>query len=103
LPPLLVTSFRLTGDSVINVLKQACVGRRKPPSIPLNHGTEFTSKALDSCAWKNAVVLDFTSPGQPTKNALCESFNGRLQDECINVNEFVSMACARKLNLKMSI
>lgn len=42
------------------------------------------------------VQLDFTRPGKPTDNGLCESFNGRLRDECLNVNEFVSIEHARQ-------
>jgi putative transposase len=95
--PLLETDFRLTGDSVVSVLQQAFVEGRKPLSITVDHGTEFTSKALDSWAWNNAVALDFTRPGKPTDNALCESFNGRLRDECLNVNEFVSIAHAKQV------
>jgi transposase InsO family protein len=45
---------------------------------------EFTSRILDFCAWENKVRLDFTRPGKPTDNRLCESFNGRLRDECLN-------------------
>jgi putative transposase len=66
-------------------------------SITVDHGTEFTSKALDSWAWNNTVALDFTRPGKPTDNALCESFNGRLRDECLNVIEFVSIAHAKQV------
>jgi transposase InsO family protein len=60
------------------------------------HGTEFTSKALDQWAWENGVQLDFTKPGKPTDNGLCESFNGRLRDECLNVNEFTSIDEAKQ-------
>ena len=42
------------------------------------------------------MQLDFTRPGKPTDNGLCESFNGRLRDECLNVNEFVSIEQARQ-------
>ncbi|MET3415165.1 transposase InsO family protein [Methylobacterium sp. 1030] len=30
--------------------------------------------------------MDFSRPGKPTDNALVESFNGRLRDECLNAN-----------------
>lgn len=65
--------------------------RRLPRSITVDHGTEFTSRAFDKLAWENGVRLDFTRPGKPTDNGLCESFNGRLRDECLNVHEFESM------------
>ena len=54
-------------------------------------GTEFTSKALDEWAYRRGVKLDYTRPGKPTDNGLIESFNGRLRDEFLNVNEFITM------------
>jgi len=39
--------------------------------------------------------LDFIHPGKPTENGLIESFNGRLRDECLNVNQFASLEDAK--------
>ena len=39
--------------------------------------------------------MDFSRPGKPTDFALVESFNGRLRDECLNANWFLSLADAR--------
>ena len=93
---LLETGFRLTGEHVVRALVQVAKTRPLPRSITVDHGTEFTSKALDQWAWENGVQLDFTRPGKPTDNGLCESFNGRLRDECLNVNEFASIDAARQ-------
>jgi putative transposase len=38
------------------------------------------------------VKLDFIQPGKPTENGMIESFNGQLRDECLNVNEFVTLS-----------
>ena len=51
----------------------------------------MTSKALDDWAYRRGVKLDYTRPGKPTDNGLIESFNGRLRDEFLNVNEFITM------------
>lgn len=91
----LETGFRLTGENVAQALTRASQERSLPRSITVDHGTEFTSRALDQWAWENGVQLDFTRPGKPTDNGLCESFNGRLRDECLNVNEFESIDHAR--------
>lgn len=42
------------------------------------------------------MALDFTRPGKPTDNGHIESFNGRLRDECLNVQQFVSLADAKE-------
>ncbi len=42
------------------------------------------------------MTLDFTRLGKPSENAFIESFNGRLLDGCLNLNEFVSVEEARQ-------
>ena len=61
----------------------------------MDHGTEFTSRALEDWAYHRGVQLDFIRPGKPIENAHIESFNGRLRDECLNVHQFTSMEDAR--------
>lgn len=95
--PLLEVGFRLTGDSVVAALNKVAEVERLPVSITVDHGTEFTSKALDFWAWEHKVQLDFTRPGKPTDNGLCESFNGRLRDECLNAHEFESLDHAKAI------
>ena len=89
-------NFRLTGRCVGQALDQAAAQRRLPRAITVDNGTEFTSKALDEWAYRRGVKLDYTRPGKPTDNGLIESFNGRLRDEFLNVNEFVTMHDARE-------
>ena len=69
--------------------------RELPYAITVDHGTEFTSKALDEWCYLRGVKLDFIRPGKPTENAFIESFNDRLRDECLNVNEFATLDEAR--------
>jgi putative transposase len=69
--------------------------RELPYAITVDHGTEFTSTALDEWCYQRGVKLDFIRPGKPTENGFIESFNGRLRDECLNVIEFVSLEHAR--------
>jgi transposase InsO family protein len=37
----------------------------------------------------------YITPGSPWENRYCESFNGSLRDECLNVHWFESMEEAR--------
>lgn len=91
----LEANVALTGRSVVEALEQVAQHRPLPQSITVDHGTEFTSKALDAWAYQRGVQLDFIRPGKPVENALIESFNGRLRDECLNVHSFVSLAHAQ--------
>lgn len=50
-------------------------------------------------AWahRHGVQLAFIRPGRPTENGFIESFNGRLRDECLNVELFASMSDAARV------
>ena len=41
------------------------------------------------------MKLDFIRPGRPVENSYIESFNGRLRDECLNVEVFLDLADAQ--------
>jgi putative transposase len=86
---------RLTGDDVVRVLEQVTAHRGKPCAIRVDNGPEFVSRSLDLWAYFNGVKLDFSRPGKPTDNAVIESFNGRLRDECLNQHWFLSLDEAR--------
>jgi len=44
----------------------------------------------------NEVQLCFIRPGRPVENGFIESFDGRLRDECLNVDWFTSLDDARR-------
>ena len=92
---LMEADYRTSGQDVAEALSRVAEGRGLPRAISVDHGTEFTSRALDEWAWHNGVQLDFIRPGKPIENALIESFNGRLRDECLNVQEFMSLDHAK--------
>jgi putative transposase len=93
--PVLEAGFSLRGSDVAAALDRVLATGAKPQSIKLDHGTEFTSRALEDWAYARGVALDFTRPGKPTDNGHIESFNGRLRDEFLNVHQFASLADVR--------
>jgi putative transposase len=86
----------LSGEKVAAALDKVVVQRSAPQSITVDNGTEFASKAMDLWAYKNGVHLDFIRPGRPVENGYIESFNGKLRDECLNVEVFFTLADARR-------
>jgi putative transposase len=94
---LMEANVALTGLSVVAALEALSAHRPLPKAITVDHGTEFTSKALDEWAYRRGVTLDFIRPGKPVENAFIESFNGRLRDECLNVYAFESIAHAQAI------
>jgi putative transposase len=93
--PLLEPRFSFGGQDVAEALDRAIERAGTPISITVDHGTEFTSKALEEWAYRRGVKLDFIHPGKPTENRHIESFNGRLRDECLIVTQFTSIEDAR--------
>ena len=66
-----------------------------PTIVQCDNGTEFTSTSLDHWAYWNRVQLDFSRPGKPVDNSVCEAFNGSLRRECLTRHWFASLAEAR--------
>lgn len=89
--PLLESRFPFGGRDVVAALERAIERAGTPASITIDHGTEFTSRALEECAYHRGVKLDFIHPEKPTENGHIESFNGRLRDECLNLMQFQSI------------
>jgi putative transposase len=93
--PILEVAKSMSGAAVAMALDQAIARYVKPRSITVDHGTEFTSRALDEWAYRRGVALDFIRPGKPAENGFIESFNGKLRDECLNANQFLSIDDAK--------
>lgn len=87
----------MTGKKVAEALERARQERsRLPGSITVDNGSEFSGRALEAWAVANSVQLCFIRPGRPVENGFIESFNGRLRDECLNVEWFSSLDDARQ-------
>jgi putative transposase len=86
----------IAGDQVVRVINRIVANRGAPRSIRVDNGPEFVSRALDQWAYLHQVTLDFSRPGKPTDNAVVESFNGRLRDQCLNTNWFMSLDDAKR-------
>ena len=69
--------------------------RGAPESITSDNGSEFVGKAMEIWSHQTGVKLDFIRPGKPVENGFVESFNGRLRDECLNVEVFLDATDAQ--------
>ncbi len=84
--PAIAPDFSFTGKRVVSVLERLRRRLALPESITVDNGSEFVSRSMDACAYRNEVKLKFIRPGKPVENCFNESFNGRLRDESLNVN-----------------
>ena len=89
------TSF--SGTRIARILSDLCQQRGKPALFVSDNGTEFTSNAILQWALASQARWHYIAPGQPQQNGICESFNGRLRDECLNPNLFSSLTEARRI------
>ncbi|NOX94508.1 MAG: IS3 family transposase [Alphaproteobacteria bacterium] len=82
---------RLNNQDVLAVLAELMVKRGVPDHIRSDNGSEFRAKALRKWLGKLGVKTLYIEPGSPWENGYNESFNGRLRDECLNVELFNSL------------
>ncbi len=92
----LYAGFSIPGAEVVRVLQKIVDERGMPESFSIDNGTEFTGKAMDQWAHDRRIKLDFIRPGKPQENGFIESFNGKLRDECLNENWFLSLEDVRR-------
>jgi putative transposase len=80
---------------VIRVLAQVFAEYGQPAFIRSDNGSEFIAWAL--CAWlyRQGVDTHHIDPASPWQNPYGESFNARFRDECLNVEEFLTVVEAQ--------
>ena len=88
-------STSIPGATVARLLADAIQERGKPQVLLTDNGPEFTGRALDQWAYIQGITHQFIDPGKPVQNAYIESFNGRMRDEFLNVQWFLSVPQAR--------
>jgi len=66
-----------------------------PEVIRSDNATEFVAKAMEQWRDQMGVKSVFIEPGKPWQNGLCESFNSRMREECLNMELFYGVRDAR--------
>jgi putative transposase len=93
--PAIEVDRSLSGQRVVAVLERLASTHRRPKTLFVDNGPEFTSKALDAWAHRHGVQLAFSRPGTPTDHPFIEAFNARFREECLNQHWFGSIEEAR--------
>jgi putative transposase len=93
--PAIEVDTSLGSRRVVGLLERMAEIRGLPEVITTDNGPEFASRAIDEWAYRREVKLNFIRPGKPIENAYAECFIGRLRDECLNTNWFLSLKHAR--------
>lgn len=84
----------ITSEDLIDELDELAAVRGYPAVLRCDNGPELACTAMSDWTGER-TGLHFIPPGQPWRNGYVESFNGRIRDECLNINMFWSLTQAR--------
>ena len=83
-----VVAGRITAARVTQVL-QGLIQQYGPPTfIRSDNGPEFVAKTVKTWLARQGIQTAYIDPGKPWQNGTNESFNGKLRDECLNMEWF---------------
>jgi transposase InsO family protein len=68
-----------------------------PAFIRSDNGPEMVAKVLRQWLSGLGTKSLYIEPGSPWENGYCESFNGKLRDECLNGEIFYSLKEAKAI------
>jgi len=76
----------LKAIDVEELLAKIFIQRGRPEYLRSDNGSEFTARPLMKWLSELKVGTLFIEPGSPWQNGYVESFNGKMREECLNVN-----------------
>lgn len=86
-----------TARDVVAVLAELVTERGAPAFIRSDNGPEFIAMAVRDWLGRAGIDTAFIEPGAPWENAYSETFNGKLRDELLQREIFLTVAEARHL------
>jgi putative transposase len=82
------TRTSIKSRAVVEVLERLTGERGAPTYLRSDNGPEFVAGRVREWLAAKQISTLYIEPGSPWQNARGESFNGRLRDECLNVEWF---------------
>ena len=80
-----------TADDLLVELDRLVDRYGAPSSLRCDNGPELIAWALRDWCRMSRIGISYIEPGSPWENAYVESFNGRVRDELLNIEEFGSL------------
>ncbi len=84
-----------TAENVITIIEQLVTQRGTPKYLRADNGPEMIAWTLRDYCRLAGTQTAYIEPGSPWENPFVESFNGRLRDELLNIEEFACLTEAR--------
>jgi putative transposase len=80
---------RINADATVAALERIVMQRRCAPQfIRCDNGPELTANALRDWCRSSGTGASYIEPGSPWENPYIESFNSRMRDELLSVEQF---------------
>jgi putative transposase len=89
----------ITSEDVIDTLAELFAMRGVPKHLRSDNGPEFIAAAIQRWTQQLGIETLYIAPGSPWENGYAESFHSRLRDEFLALEEFESLAAARRLTI----
>jgi putative transposase len=80
-----------TADDLLVELDRLVDRYGAPNSLRCDNGPELIAWSLRDWCRMSHIGISYIEPGSPWENAYVESFNGRVRDELLNIEEFGSL------------
>jgi transposase InsO family protein len=87
----LYVARQIRAEQVMHVLADLFLLHGVPDNLRSDNGPEFIAKALKMWLANLGVQTQYIEPGSPWENGYCESFNGKLRDNLLNGEIFVTL------------
>ena len=84
-----------TAEDVIAIIQDLVLVRGAPRHLRADNGPELIAWALRDYCRLAGTRTAYIEPGSPWENPFVESFNGRIRDELLNIEEFGSITEAK--------
>jgi putative transposase len=84
-------------DQLVTVIEALVAERGAPEHLRMDNGPELVAWTLRDWCRLAGTTTRYIEPGSPWENPFVESFNGRVRDELLNIEEFASLLEAQVL------
>jgi putative transposase len=84
-----------TAEDLITVIERLVQQRGTPKYLRADNGPEMIAWTLRDYCRLTGTQTAYIEPGSPWENPFVESFNGRLRDELLNIEEFACLTEAK--------
>jgi len=81
-------AHNITAEDTVRILEQLARERGAPGHVRCDNGPELTAHALRDWCRLSRTGTAFIEPGAPWQNPFVESFNGKVRDELLDVEQF---------------